>query len=278
MFKTTGLGSPGERHQPDDAFTYGNSAQYNASQRLYNNAVGVVAIALPVVMLFSWWLGHCKQNSISHHYFAPFFGDLLVGALVFIGAFMIAYRSDHWLDQCLSSVAGACAFFVAIFPTSTQGCEAYLEGENPARLLVSKISVVVIDEKKRFNIEPMSGDGFDQLFPDAGTIHFISAAMLFAFLAYYSFCIFTRVKENSQRKGDGSLITVKRVRNGIYHFTGWVIVACMAAIALGKWKPGWFPNWDAVNATFIFEAIALIAFGTAWLVKGRVFGFFLHDE
>lgn len=278
MFKAQSFSSPGKRHQPDDEFTFGNSPKYKASQRLYNNAIGVVAIALPIAMLVSWRMGHCDQDSISHHYYAPFFGDLMVGALVFIGSFMIAYRSDHWLDQCLSSIAGLCAFFVAVFPASSLGCGEETSYELPARILVKKISFV---SEGKYLVEPLSGTKLNELyelFPGAGTVHFVSAALLFAFLAYYSFCIFTRVKEGTQRNNDGSLIPVKRVRNGMYHTTGWVIVGCMAAIALFKLKPDWFPNWDAVNATFWFESVALIAFGFAWLVKGRIFGLLLHDE
>jgi len=123
-----------------------------------------------------------------------------------------------------------------------------------------------------------SADGFDvqgapffELFPGVDYVHFGSAALLFAFLAFYSFVVFPRVIEERHRGSDGRLIPIKRLRNAIYYYTGAVIVLCMAAMAAkGLIDEDALVGWNMRNLTFVLEAVALVHFGIAWMVKGRV--------
>lgn len=43
-----------------------------------------------------------------------------------------------------------------------------------------------------------------------------------------------------------------------------------------KSTDGW-EIWNDLRLTFVFETIALWAFGFSWLVKGRIFGFKFND-
>jgi len=114
-----------------------------------------------------------------------------------------------------------------------------------------------------------------ELFANAATWHFIAAAILFAFLAYYAFFVFTRVVDD-QCGPDGTPTPVKRSRNRIYYASGALILVSMAAMGLNALID--FPGWNDLNLTFWFEGLALWAFGLSWMVKGRFLGIALLDE
>ena len=105
----------------------------------------------------------------------------------------------------------------------------------------------------------------------SATAHFVAATGLFAFLAYYSLFVFTRKKNTHWEDIEAGRLTAhKRARNDLYVITGIVIICCMLAIAIGGYIA---PDaWRAAKGTFICEALALIMFGFAWLVKGKLFG------
>ncbi len=260
-----------ERYQPDPNFVYATDAKIRVDQRQLALFVGLIALDLPAAMLFGSMLGACFYDSISHYYYAQFWGDVFVGALVFIGAFLIAYRGGNPAESLLATLAGFCAFGVAALPTSGRGCA--LE-EFSGRALA--------DFERRDNADfvtvvPASEtNSFFELFTDASTWHFIAAAALFAFLAYYAFRVFTRVKTD-QRDEQGAPKPAKRFRDRIYMISGLLILLSMAALAINALVN--FSGWDDLNLTFWFEALALWAFGIGWMVKGRwFFGIDVLDE
>ena len=124
----------------------------------------------------------CFYDSISHYYYAQFWGDVFVGALVFIGTFLIAYRGGNPAESLLATLAGFCAFGVAALPTSGRGCplesfsgRALADFERP-------------ESAEFVTVVPASdANSLFELFTNASTWHFIAAGVLFAFLAYYSF-------------------------------------------------------------------------------------------
>ena len=87
-------------------------------------------------------------------------------------------------------------------------------------------------------------------------VHLGSACVLFFVLGILAFCFFT--------KHGPDLSPRKKRRNLIYRGCGGVIFAAIGLIIVSdllKWKGDW-------SVLFIGEAIATIAFGIAWLVKG----------
>ena len=85
------------------------------------------------------------------------------------------------------------------------------------------------------------------------------------------------------RKKHGETLTrEKRIRNRIYIASGSTILVS-AGMLLAQWgfptvfEPG-PANWLLSHWTFIFECIALFAFGSAWLTKGRFADRMLLDE
>ena len=90
-------------------------------------------------------------------------------------------------------------------------------------------------------------------------LHYISAAILFSALSFFSLCLFTKTHDGAPAKGR------KRARNLVYKSCGWAMVVLMALAALFGYF-GWLPT---LRPIFWIESFMLVAFGTAWLVKGN---------
>lgn len=237
--------------------------------------VGLAAFALPTVLFFAGISGvTCFYDSISHFYYSTWLGGVFSGALFFIGTYLLAYRGLNPGERHLSTCAGYCAFGVALFPTSLAGCE---KATWSGRAFADFASA---DQGQTVTL-PVLADSMDHFlqFPGAWALHLGSAGLLFAFLAWFSLVVFTREIPSRDRK-DGQLTPVKRMRNRIYRATGYTILACLSALVLRTLIEALFgeiPLWNALNLTFWLEAIALYAFGVAWMVKGRLLNTALMD-
>ena len=101
-----------------------------------------------------------------------------------------------------------------------------------------------------------------------GGVHYGCAAAFFLILAYFCLALF--------RKTDPSkpMTPRKRHRNRVYATCGLVILACLAFLALYALalRGTVFARLDPV---FWAEAIAVVAFGVSWLIKGETL---LTDE
>mmetsp|Transcript_22558 Transcript_22558/g.36713 ORF Transcript_22558/g.36713 Transcript_22558/m.36713 type:complete len:276 (+) Transcript_22558:381-1208(+) len=246
----------------------GNYATIN--QRALTLVVGLVAVGLPIVLYLA---AHnplhetCFRYSISHFYYAPFWGTIFTGALVFIGAYLIVYQGEDGggAEKRMSTYAGLGAFGVAMFPTGGWGCDQSPFTGRPMTTFTLVDDLPVPDG-------PFNPDTAFRLFEHASTIHYISAAVVFFFLAWFCFFVFTAI-EDDQKGPDGKPTQVKVIRNMFYYVAGTVIVVAIIAMGLSAFIPGVLgiplPWWDAGHWTFWCEAAALIAFGISWLVKGR---------
>ena len=104
------------------------------------------------------------------------------------------------------------------------------------------------------------------LFPTASEytavhyVHLACAALLFLTLAYFSICLFTKTGGKPAER-----TPQKVVRNGIYYFCGYAILACIAGIAVSSV----LGVGEEIKLRFWLEAIAVVVFGFSWLVKGE---------
>ena len=87
-----------------------------------------------------------------------------------------------------------------------------------------------------------------------GIVHLASAATALVLLAIMCLFFFT--------KSDGDLTPQKRVRNRVYLACGGVMVASLAWIVV-NWRVHWLDSGSLIG-----ETVALVAFGSAWFVKG----------
>lgn len=91
------------------------------------------------------------------------------------------------------------------------------------------------------------------------TLHFVFAALLFVLLAYISYFRFTRHDDQPSE--------AKLRRNRIYRRCAVAILVCIALIPLFD-LTRLSVRLAAIHPTFLFETLALWAFGLSWLVKG----------
>ena len=177
--------------------------------------------------------------SISHYYYSTV-GELFTGVMCAVALFMFCYKG-HKLrpgekgltDSAMANLAGFFAFGVVVFPTASTYC--------------------ITDNMRSF----LSSD-------TTGYIHFGFACLFFITLAFMSMVNFRR----TEVRGDFG----KLKNHKTYLVCGIIMLACLALIAVYSiWIQPMQIEWlDKTHPVFCLEAIALIAFGTSWLLKGRL--------
>lgn len=219
-------------------------------------------------------------------------------------------RRDVWLLKS----AGALAVVIAIVPTTGPGClhgghlarpyveitsELTLPEQGAAR--VSGGQLCPIDGAACTGLTEVTL-GFDAWMArdPAGTglpvlraVHYLAAGAMFAILAYIVLGPFRRFNSEKSLKHGAHVETANRsaaaarrdmaqnrktCRNRAYLGLGAAILLALLAMAIGlvMRRMGVDIGWDAARLTFWFEALALLAFGVAWAVKGRMVPF-LND-
>lgn len=238
-----------------------------------SRAVGFIAIALPVGCLLAALIGIIPpddiQNSISHFYFTPIMGDFFVGCLFFNGILLMfmfhtngkpvpGWKRLSLTESFLMRFAGFAAIMIALFPTN--GASDSYGSQELIRVFVSGETGSPL-----FGIETLGWIA-------EWNLHYIFALLMFLTLAYFTTFVFTRDHTTARGTPETPPSDRKLRRNTYYRVLGVAIAVSIALIGLGS--SGWVVSsetWDRVNGTFIFEAIALLAFGFAWLIKGRYF-------
>lgn len=200
-------------------------------------AVGFLGITFPIILIVGAILfGACTgfQDSISDYHNTNM-RDVFVGILSAIALFLFAYSGYDRLDFWMAKAAGLFGFMVAIFPDALD--------DNECTIYVKQI----IPEWMK-------------------TVHFISAALFFLVLAYFSIFLFTKSK--------GEMTPEKKRRNMIYKICGFTIITCIVLLALYFFVPA-LKTLEPYKPVLILEIIALWAFGFSWIVKGE---FILKDK
>lgn len=194
--------------------------------------IGILGILLPVVLVVGSVVAcGCTelQHSISAYYHTGM-RNLFVGILSGVALFLFSYKGYTRLDDVMADMAALFALGVAFFPTSVTG--------------MATSCIIPINTN-------LSGD-----------LHYVSAALFFCVLAFFSLVLFTRTK--------GDFTPQKRKRNMIYKVCGVIMVAAIVLIAL--YSLGFKsanPPLEKLHPVFWLETIALWAFGISWLTKGK---------
>jgi hypothetical protein len=95
-----------------------------------------------------------------------------------------------------------------------------------------------------------------------GGIHLTFAALLFLTLAYFSLMLFTETDPNKTPTRQ------KLKRNVVYRVSGYIMLACIALIAVAALPPI-KSLVERFEPRFWLESIAIVAFGISWLTKGE---------
>lgn len=207
-------------------------------------ALGYLGCFLPLaLMLHAILPGHRLEASVSDYYYTSM-GGVLTGTLSAIGIFLVAYcgyerAPGEWLsDKWLARIAGAAVLAVAMLPISREGYPV-CTGEPRVCWVFGATA-------------------------HADILHYAAASVFFLCLALLALVQFPR----GERDPEGRLRWTGRTF--IFLLSGTVILAMMVAIVLyflasGATKAGLFAN----HYLFWCESIAIIAFATSWLTKGR---------
>jgi hypothetical protein len=108
---------------------------------------------------------------------------------------------------------------------------------------------------------PRGGTPFDH---KLGTAHNYFAELFFMTLAIMCLALFRTTAVNRATTRN------KRRRNRVYTLCGTVMAVCgVVDFVCHRMRP--IPQWGPVGSIFCCEAVALEAFGVAWLVKGKTF-------
>jgi hypothetical protein len=202
-------------------------------------AVGILGMALPFLLFFGYFIFESSCTfppSISHFYYTDL-GNVFVGTLCAVSLFLFCYNGYDKGDRMAAKVAGLFALLVALFPTDFGGyaemtCSRMTDGENRV----------------------------------SNMLHYVSATILFSTFAFFSLVQFTKTNK------PGPMAGPKRTRNSIYKICGWLIIFCIAGIAVVNFIPAnLYQKIKFLKPTFTLETIALLAFGFSWLIKGETF-------
>ncbi len=203
------------------------------SSHIHRQMIGALGLSLPVLL---WVIAGTRPmigvprwhvlSSVSAYYYTGAVAAF-VGVLAALAVFLFTYRGYNneygRRDRVAAVVAGSAAILVAFFPTAAPN---------------------------HLSAPPWWT-------PLMGTVHYISAIVLFCSFIFFSLFLFpkSRTKEGTRLPRD------KQVRNGIYRFCGlgMVIAVLWAAAASYVGAPIFWP-----------EAMALEFFAVSWLMKGRM--------
>jgi len=93
--------------------------------------------------------------------------------------------------------------------------------------------------------------------------HFVSAGLMFSVFIYFSLYLFRKGKDRSERS------IQKNRRNRIFFVCGIIMILCLLCIGLSFILIS-EEHRSEYKLVFIFETIALWAFGFSWLTKGKI--------
>jgi hypothetical protein len=225
-------------------------------------AVGWIGTLLPVVLIAgnALFFTTTLPDSMSSYYYTSM-RNVFVGSLCALGVFLIAYAGyDDW-DRWITNIAGAGAIGVAFCATKPTVCGAQ------ARTCVSPAVRMLTTEQ---NV--------------VGDIHLVFAAIAFIALGVMAlrfaklppseelpargFGGWLRAALGLPQRGQDDPRTPTNKRDGvIFRTCGIAILLCVVLAILGNFLPQSFKN--DVPVLFIFEALAVFAFGVSWFVKGQ---------
>lgn len=208
------------------------------SYRRIRRAIGYLGIFLPIVLVILSFIDFFDtdvQPSISHYYYTNF-REIFTGTLCAVGLFLIRYKghgnSSIWKNDNLLT--------------------------NIAGIMAIGVAMVPTNPEvitqKIYTLIP---------YPDAwlGALHYGFAGMLFLIFSLLSINVFT-IGHKHEANTPQSVVN----ENNIYRFCGYSILVFIIMVPVSA-KFKLFPY-----STLTFEALSLLVFGIAWLIKGRALG------
>lgn len=229
------------------------------SYMFLRKTVGWIGSLLPIVLIAgnTIFFATPRPYSMSGYYYTHM-RNVFVGALCALGVFLVAYAGYDELDRWITNIAGFGAIGVAFFPTDPAVCPAQAQACLPPSVRQLSTGQQVVG-------------GFHLAF---AIITFLALALMALRFAKAGqtpdgLGLLGRIRYGLGfgPPGDSQRPPQKKPRTMIYRACGLTIVACVILGALSNLLS------EAVRADwpllFIFEALAVFAFGVSWFAKGR---------
>ena len=196
--------------------------------------IGLLAIFLPIILVLgSVIVSDCEhiQISISHYYYTSM-GVVFIAALSGISVLLITYRGYDRNDNVTSSLAAFFLLCLVLFPTHQN------HDLTCAKVFLKENTLRV-------------------------GIHYTAAGLFFLTVSYMIYFQFTKVN---------TIITSQKlIRNKIFRFCAKLILASIVLVGIILSIPFLNHLLKPYKPIFWLEWVALLAFGFAWLVKGKMF-------
>ncbi len=185
---------------------------------------------------------------------------MLLPVFSIIGGLFVRNKPESWwysisvtyyITPALPVILGACAIFLLCY-------RSYEKIDTIINVLsgIFAFGVVLFPCENPYGIEYV---GYFQIpVGVSNVIHCVCAMLLFALLAYNIGWLFTRGQN--------------QLNNKIYRICSWTMIGIMAVfviLSIARVCGAGIPEY----LTMIVEAMLLLIFGFAWLVKGRLFKF-----
>jgi hypothetical protein len=204
--------------------------------------VGWIGSLLPVVLLIGGTIifRTPRPDSMSGYYYTHM-RNIFVGALCALGVFLAAYDPDDDVDRRITNVAGLCMIGVAFCPTKPPVCAAAAPSCPAPQVRSLSTSQQVI-----------------------GDLHLFFAAVTFIALALMALRF---AKAEGSQYGHGAKSRREKRCDAIYRTCGITILSCVVLAGSSNLLPASVKTgWPLL---FIFEALAVFAFGWSWFVTGQ---------
>ena len=227
----------------------GQPSNFIISYLSLRRIVGAIGILLPFVLRIGI-IAFSDQipYSISSYYYSPM-RNILVASLCALGVFLIAYKGYDGLDTGITNVAGGAAIGVALFPTSDPSFSpAWVGHLHPVFAAVAMLALALM--ALQFTQTGRAGDQTVTGKAKPGWRQDVKRMWLALLFRY-------------QDPGNPR----KLERNRIYSACAWLI---LLGVVLGGAQNFWPESVKEVTQwLFWFEALAVVAFGFSWFVKGE---------
>jgi len=208
--------------------------------------LGFIAILLPVILLVSslCW-NHETLPSISAYYYTGM-RTVFTGFIFAIAFFLSTYQGEDRIETILSFSAAICVLGVALLPTFSSVQYSILDKNSDGETLIYTLS-----DFTGFIIPTVPCSKI------IGDLHYAFAAAFFILLIILVLWKFVAFEKNLENRS----WVLK-----FYRFCGYGMLICILFIFLSM-VTEFMPSFPL---TFIGESIALVLFGSTWLVKGEV--------
>jgi Zn-dependent protease with chaperone function len=195
------------------------------------NAIGWIGLLMPTWVKFGAYFREDigLLTSISAYYYTSM-RDVFVATLVLVGVLLACYRTDKLSDNIVAFVAGLAGVGIGLFPMNPEFAEVLINKHPCLQTNTCYLGTGIL--------------GF----------HLFFVAVFFA-LTFYM--VFFRFGANTKPAPSTRKIT----RNILYKICGSIMFMSFAAIAYMRYTHN--PN------IYLPETLAILAFATAWLVKGQ---------